>query len=184
MKILIVGMLLTCFVSQAELNIAPQIFGSGGTFKLELGPVLLETLKAYNPTFKVWSDEDYSKDVKKHYKATKNQTLSAVVGDFNDDKMQDVILLGRTDANNVMVAVLSNKNGYEVFELGKTDLSDPKKNPLEIYLAYVKPKKFKSRYEDAPLVLKTEAFEKVFFAKASSLYYFKDGKFEQYITSD
>lgn len=174
--------------------IEPKIKVLSGKYAFEPGAEVSAALKKYDSTFKIWKDEDFSNEVKKFYKPSKNQMLAGVVADFNGDKIQDAVLMGRTSTHSVLLAALSQGKKYLVSEINKGELIDPKKQwvvgadgkryGLETFLTHAKAGKIKSPYEEQSLDLKTDAFEEVFFEKAAVLYFFKNGKFEQYTTAD
>jgi hypothetical protein len=156
--------------------------------------VLLEkmqdALDRYDPYFVVWDIEDYLPMAVDWYKFTTRQALSKVVGDFNWDRKQDVVLQGHNDQHDLLICILSEGDGYRVLEISKGSLSDPKTERYDddyglwIYLAYIPKQTIKSPYESTELKLEGDAFELVYFGKAAVLYHYKDGEFHKYQTGD
>lgn len=149
-----------------------------------------EALDRYDANFEVWDIEDYLPTVAEWYKFTTKQALSKVVGDFNWDRKQDVVLQGHNDQHDLLICILSEGDGYRILEIKKELLSDPKTERYDddyglwTYLAYIPKQTIKSPYEPAELRLEGDAFEWVYFGKAAVLYYYKDGQFHTYQTGD
>ena len=160
---------------------------------LTLSAEILKTLAAYDPQFKVWQFRDYAKSCvgTPDYQCTEKQTPFAVIGDFNGDTIPDITLMGHNATSDLTLALVSNKKGFRVVEITKTDLSDPSKelcggygNGLWIYLAHFPPRKIKSPYEEKELLLRNDAFEVIYCGKAATVYYYKNGRFITYATAD
>ena len=172
----------------------PKIVKDEGNFHLDIGKPVQEALKKFDPYFEAWNETDFIPAVRQSYKATANQTLAGIVGDFNNDKIKDVALIGRNRTNNLLLAAVSEGEGYKVVEIDRSPLIDPRKEWIEgpkgkepglwVFLRHQKPGYVSSHYENGSLQLKADAFTEDYFEKAAVLYYFKDGKFERYTTGD
>ncbi len=136
-------------------------------------------MRDYNPGFKVWKQGDYLPLLVERYKFTNKQTPSAVIGDFNGDKILDIALHG----GNKVICILSDDKSFKVVEVQKGHMGG-KRGPLWKYLCFVPAGKASSYHEEQSLELKTDAFQICYFETASVLYYFKDGRFLKYTTSD
>jgi hypothetical protein len=79
------------------------------------------------------------------------------------------------------IALLSRGREFVPSELGSSSPSD---GPFDYWLLLVRPGKHDSGYEDAPLVLKTDAFLNVYDEKGASIRYFPDGDWHVYAVSD
>ena len=149
-----------------------------------------QALDRYDPNFVVWDIEDYLPIAVDWYKFTTRQAMSTVVGDFNWDRIQDAVLSGHNDQNDLLISILSEDDDYRVLEIRRDPLSDPETERYDddyglwIYLAYIPKQTIKSPYESKELKLEGDAFEMAYFGKAAVLYYYKDGKFHAYQTGD
>jgi hypothetical protein len=129
--------------------------------------------------------EDYNADLRRFASDVgPRQALFAVVGDFDGDGRDDVVMHAHkrtaADSAQVFVAIL-NQASPRVIEVQRYPHYT---GPLGEYLTYQKAETVRSGHEKQPLNLATDAFQIVFFEKAASLYYYRDGKFNQYFTAD
>lgn len=186
--------LFSSFKANAESNI-PEIQKINGKYVVYLPTVMKNVLYSYDSTFKPWEQDDYLPSLINFYNFTTTQAPFAVIGDFNGDTALDVILQGHTAKNSILLAIFPILKGYNIIEIEKSGLVNPKEvwygigdNKKEYglwaYLSLISPGKIESPYEKKSLKLKTHAFQIEYFEKAAVLYYYKDGKFREYITSD
>jgi hypothetical protein len=162
--------------------------------KLVLGKSAEEALKKYDPKFKVWTEQDFAPSVLKYYTFSSRQMPWTVVGDFNGDDTNDVVMLGANDSNHLLVVILSGKEKFRVLEIESFNKTDPKKEctvglPIKEcglwrYLTYSGPGTRKSPHEKKELFLTTEGFELNYFEKSATLYFHDKGKFRTYTTAD
>lgn len=174
-------------------------------YRIILSPDMKKVLKKHNPNFEIWKAEDYIPTLIQWYNFTSfeqgrpfftYQTPSAVIGDFNGDDAVDAVMMGHDKANNLTIAIMSGNNDYNIIELGKGPLKNPKEDWLGVYdgddgveygfytsLSLVQPGKIKT-YNGSEINLTTDAFEIEVFEKASTLFIYKDGKFVSYTLSD
>ena len=157
---------------------------------LVLPEKMQQALDQYDPNFVIWDVEDYLPIAVDWYKFTTRQAMSKVVGDFNWDQKQDVVLKGHNDQNDLLISILSEDDDYRVLEIRRDPLSDPETERYDddyglwIYLVYTPKQTIKSPYESYELKLEGDAFEWVYFGKAAVLYYYKDEEFHTYQTGD
>ena len=194
LSLILTALLITSFKANAEPNI-PVIQKTNSKYNVYLPPALKKALFSYDSTFKTWDQDDYLPSLVSFYAFTSTQAPFAVIGDFNGDTTLDIILQGHTAKNSILLAIFSNLKEYNIIEIEKSDLGNPKEDwygvgdnqkeyGLWVYLSLVSPGKKKSPYEKKTLYLKTHAFQIEYFEKASVLYYYKKGKFIEYVTSD
>ncbi|USN48051.1 MAG: hypothetical protein H6626_02875 [Pseudobdellovibrionaceae bacterium] len=190
-KWLLFGLLL--FIQ--HLHASPKYINKNGQFNLELGEKVKKTVKEYDANFEVYKFDDFMPTVKKSLKPDSKQNFVSVIGDMNGDKVLDVILSGYNKKNDILIAVVSSEKEYKVIEISKgaktslkenwmVTISGKKEYGLSDFISYEKPRKVKSPYEKDELDLKNDAFSLNFWEKSSTIYYFKNGKFEPYTTSD
>ena len=163
----------------------PQLVLHGSSYQLHLPPAMHAALLAAGVT-EIPKAEDYNPAVRRYASDVgPRQALFAVVGDFDGDRRDDVVVHARlrkpADSAQVFMAVLNDSTGAETIEIERYPFYS---GPLGEYLLYQKAETIRSRHEKAPLTLKTDAFQVVFFEKAATLYYYQGGKFRQYFTAD
>jgi hypothetical protein len=167
----------------------PEICQVNGEYTVKLSSAMSEVLKEYSWQFVVSKQSDFYPDVIRAYRFTEKQAPFAVIGDFNGDKVLDVILLGHDRKYVQILGIVSGGNGFEIVPVLSYPWTDPGDKMRDAglmakYLAYVPPRRVESAFEGFPLELKTDAFELVYFKKSSVLYYYENGVFNQYTTGD
>ncbi len=170
-------------IIETKNEIEPHILkDESGTYQIVLPEQIKNVLASYDPSFKIFKQENYGEMLIKIYSFSENQTPFAVVGDFNGDSKKDVILNGHTQDAVKVIAVLSGENLYQVHEI----ISNTKSEPLiqTTYISFTAKGNIKSPYEDESLELQADAFDYNYFEKASSLYYLKNNSFIRYTTAD
>jgi len=193
---LIIMSLASCFylipAGAAEQEIErnePFISITGSEPVLHLTEAQTGAIKHYDPTFKLRNRQDYTPDVRKYVRPSAHQILFAVIGDFNGDGKKDVVLQGNDDSNELLIAVLSTKEGPRVIDIYKRPFPEAVRNSgindmHEDYLSFVPKRKVSSPLENTSVQLKTDAFEVIYFEKASTMYYYDGDKFQTYMTGD
>jgi hypothetical protein len=166
---------------------APQTVVSvrklGDRASLSLPPSMQSALDKFDSTFKACSLGDYSSVLKDWYPYSDDNLPFVVLGDFNGDSVKDAAIQGQTKSQGMIICILSTRTGFQVLPVD-SGASCGDNGGLEIYLTHVGPGLIKTSFEENSLQLTTDAFNICYFEKASTLYYYKDGKFLQYTTSD
>ena len=167
---------------------------AGGGHILYLTKEQREAIKAYNSAFQIRREADYLPTLLKEYIFSNHQLPFAVVGDFNGDGRNDVVLQGYDKTNDLTIAVLSSSRGSAVMEIGRSKLINPEtefyaagdhnEHGLWMYLTFVPRGMVDSPFAQHPLKLSTDAFELNYFEKASVLYYLNGQVFQKYVVSD
>lgn len=183
-------------------------FNIGSASKIEiveytvtLSTEMADALKQYDPEFEIWEARDFDQSLLDVYAyggssgkyIVNYQAPSAVVGDFNGDKIADIALLGHNKTHEKRIVVLSNSTGYKVVELHNYPLSVPlsqtaKKDRISMgqcieLVPAGRRIKAEPVFNRPELNLKTDAFE-YGGERGSSLFYYKNGKFVEYVTGD
>lgn len=187
-------LLLTWAGSLALAMVEPRIVKDEGNFHVDIGKQVQEAVKKFDPYFQSWEEMDFIPSVRHVYKPGPNQTMSAIVADFNGDKKNDVALSGRNRTNNLLLAVVSDGDGFKVIEVDRAPLIDPRRDWIEgpkgkqpglwTYLTHVKSGWVSSKVEGRSIQMKTDGFAEQYFEKGSVVYYLKDGKFEKFTQGD
>lgn len=156
-----------------------------------------QALESHAPGFMPWKRSDFAQDCGASdalYKCDSMQAPFAVIGDFNGDHLKDIVISGHDKQYTLVLCLLTEKDSFRVVEIERSKgVPDPKKRlpqqldsevGLQEYLIHVSPRQLKTDWEEQPLKLETNAFEMIYCGKASELYYYKDGAFHTYTTSD
>jgi len=118
------------------------------------------------------------------YKLNTRQAPFAVVGDFNGDRVLDVVIDGDNRTTGRRIVLLSGRDGFRVSELNPLSRIGGDEGGVQEGLSRVQPGKYESGYETAPLILRTDAFQAVYYEKASSIQYYRNRRWHSYTTSD
>lgn len=160
-------------------------------------------LKIHDLEFKIWEARNFHPMLRGLYNFKSfqpwrsflaRQTPAAVIGDFNGDDIPDVVLMGRNKTHGKKIAVLSKKSSYFAIEFSeKYPLANPLapqhvigEENIEEFLEFFPSRKIEARpaFKRPALNLKSDAFIFGVFEKASSIYYYNNGKFVSYTISD
>ena len=132
------------------------------------------------------------------YQITERQALFAAIGDFNGDKILDVVLDGDNGREGARLVIMSDGASFRVEKLAPLEVVPPQIRQFRTRpraaneaehgvgegLSLVRPGTYRSPYEPEPLVLTTDAFELHYFEKASSIHYYRNGRWHSFTTSD
>jgi hypothetical protein len=149
-----------------------------------------KALEEYNPNFKPWDISDYLPDVVHDYRFTSRQALSAVIGDFNSDRVTDVVMDGHNDHYNLLICILSDTSNYRIIEISKISYQNPKTIRYDDqfgiwnYLEFIGNQTLSSPFEPDPVKMQGDGIIVSAWRKASQVLYYKDGKFHSYVTGD
>lgn len=164
-------------------------------------------LKKYNPDFRIWKSDDFLPSLIQLYEFKSfyrrgffaYQTPSAVIGDFNGDNVPDAVMMGYDKTSSLTIAVISNKSGYHIIELGKGPRKNPKKEwygmyggeegreyGFSSYITLFPPGKImpSSNFNRPEIELKTDAVVMEMFEKSSTVLIYKEDKFVSYTMGD
>ena len=173
--------------------------GVRNNHKIILSPRMGKALEQYESTFRAVTVEEVPWCIRKIYSFTKEQTPYVVFGDFNGDKKKDVVLMGHSAINALIVVVLSGGDQYKVIEITKNELRNSKEDCIDTESAKPKccgiwsflskaPKGRKIKeypaWKRPEINLATDAFEMENFEKSSAIFVYKNGKFVSYTMSD
>ncbi|MEM7646226.1 MAG: hypothetical protein AAF203_04905 [Pseudomonadota bacterium] len=171
------------------------VYDHKNNHQLRLPDEVQKALKAYDPHFQPRKYSDFIPIVRSAYKTNQRDNLFSVIGDFNGDGLQDLVLMGSNKTNDLLVGVLSKDKAYSVVSIEKSPKTDPKTNWIDVppgekqyglwtFVQHVGPGKKTSPYEKEPIELKADGFSQSFWGKAGVVYYFEKGQFKSFIASD
>jgi|SRR5688500_9732929 len=174
----------------------PHIEPRGGSYELVMPNPMWAALEKHVPNFTIYRFDEFEPSLfrpglGRHSEVTDRQSPFAVVGDFNGDRIRDVIVNGCTPTSCGLIAVLSHRKRFVAADVGPPlpqarGYPRPNDVPMETVLRLVRPGVIHSPHlEGKPLVLKTDAVEDIFVGKGSGVYYYSgSGSFEYYATGD
>lgn len=159
---------------------------------------MLRALDAWDPSFRPWRDRDYQPGIIRGYRFSSSEAPFAVLGDYNGDGNLDAAIDGRTRTHAVSLVLLSVPSGYRVVLLRKVrGVPDPGKEwygvggdrreyGFWVFLSRRLPAATKLAGVDTDTVVRPryECFEREYWGKASSAYYWDGAKFQEVITGD
>jgi len=156
------------------------------TFRLLLPSGMRTLLEDSAPGFELWPWQHYDRDVHSWYVISHRTAPSAIVGDFNGDGVQDVVIEGHDRGRVLRLSLLSQDSGFTfiVLQSYPWDSSAIDRHNEISYLAFRGPGHIGTNYNDEQMVLRTDAFEVVTVDKAAVLYYWNGKAFVEFQTAD
>lgn len=169
------------------------------------GPVLILprhmrlTLKEAAPHFRWLEWSAFQKEIRQAEAPTAHSALFAVIADFNGDGRLDVAMAGNDSTHGRLVALMTNADTVALVRILDLPLPLPEeRRAMSMFLQYVPAGMItadtvdedrlsppqESSYERVPVRLERDAFELVFWQRASTLYYWRNGRFVEWTTSD
>lgn len=84
-------------------RIDPVVINTGSEQSVKPGLHVMNSIRQKDSTFRVLEKANFNSDVLSYYGTEKNQLPQAIVGDFNNDGLQDTVLMGLSQSNRVVV---------------------------------------------------------------------------------
>ena len=172
-------------VTRSECAIrGPVIAPSRGGFVLLLPPEMAAAVQRAVPGLQTETLLSYHADVQKYYPFTSRQAPWAVVGDFDGDGGQDVVLDGHAGDKCYRLCVWGRARP-EVDTLSVRACADRAGGEGSIsVLMYVPPGKRHTNFSDDFVFIFTDAYDDYGWEKAGSTWYWKDGRWNEFFSSD
>jgi hypothetical protein len=161
----------------------PRIESEGSVVSLRLDDPLQAALDSIAPGFEPYGLETYANWIASGYSLQCYQAPSAVLGDFNGDGVSDLAAVGLSGDQEVDLVLLSSTDGYVVAREGRRNGVQGVGSSISYYVRQ-EPGVIASSWEPDSLVLTTHAVHNIIGEKASTLYYWLDGQWREYVTSD
>jgi hypothetical protein len=96
---------------------APSVRADRGQARVNLSGSLRAALQICDPDFRIWDEADSRELERAGNRGPQALGASALVGDFDGDLLPDVALLGRSGADQVVIAILSDHGRIEAIEV-------------------------------------------------------------------
>jgi hypothetical protein len=162
---------------------APTVRLDASGPELQLPASFRDALARAAPGFVTWQLPDYTPDIRTGYTVTVRQTPWAVVGDFDADGNQDLVVEGHTAERALRLCILARGREFEVLTLDSVAYhAGPR--AIDHALLFVAPGRLGTNFSDDTVTIFADGFEVYFWEKAGSAYYWKNGHFEEFATSD
>jgi hypothetical protein len=175
----------------------PRIALGVDTHTVVLPLPMYRALVARVPGFQLAQPREYAWDIGRYagpmsdsggtpYQFSRRRLLSAVVGDFDGDGVDDVVLSGAGDSQGWFGALMSGPDSVRVVEVSEVPSDDRSCGASHTFLEWIGPGRYDASpdLEPEPLVLTTDAFILVYWEKAAEIYYWRDGTFRVYAIAD
>jgi hypothetical protein len=159
---------------------------------LQLPLAMRRALDTYAPNFEPWHWEDYAANVQQHVRTAEppwgELPMFGVVGDFNGDGRPDVALSGHDARRELLFILLSEGERYRAVELEPPRPWRPHAKQ-GAFMHRVSPGRLEvpEGWEEIvgpPPVLTADGVGWEYEGQAGGVYYWKDGRFLFYATSD
>jgi hypothetical protein len=160
------------------------IVNEPASYAVGLPSRIQKVLTEYDSSFVTWRFDEYEDLIQKTYQVTQHQLPFAIIGDFNNDGITDIILDGHDATNEYLLAVLSSDSTWIVTELGRTNYISSTIEKRWSSLTFVaKGSIVQSVEPDTSVQLKVDAFEQGS-EKASGVTYLENGHWVGITTGD
>lgn len=161
----------------------PRIETQGALVSLRLDDLLQAALDSVAPGFVPHGLDTYGDWISSGYSLQCHQAPSAVLGDFNADGVSDLAAAGRSDGRGVSLVLISSPEGYLVAAESRSS-SIPGAGTQITYYVRAEPGVIDSPMELDSLVLTGHGLHVIIEEKASTLFYWRDGQWREYVTGD
>jgi hypothetical protein len=161
-----------------------------GSWRVVLPGTVHAALRAEMPDFLAWTARHYWAPIVEYgfFEFSESQAMFAAVGDFNGDGVSDLVVDGAAGSDAVRLLVLSTADGYGVSELSRRPLTSGEltfREAIEFLSlaspgAYSEPEYLGSQRVD----LANDGFVVTYFEKGATLYYLRDGNWQELTLSD
>ena len=139
MKLLIFLFLLLSWEASVEAKIIEPMIDSSHK-RVILGQDATRALSLWKADFSLYKFNDFMKPVQDLYGDSKDELPMIVKGNFNSDDINDVALIGRSEAKEFIVVLISDlkTHSYNVYQISESEASEPNtiKNNVEDKIFY------------------------------------------------
>jgi hypothetical protein len=183
------------FLAAISVGTPSRVAAENSGHRLVLTAAMLHALDAWDPSFRPWEDRDYQPGILSTFKFSSYEAPFAVFGDYNGDGHIDVAIDGRTKTNTVEIVLLSSDSAYRLIILDKTALKNPKgewygvdtdrrEYGLWVFLGRRWPAHAPLGIEEPVVRPPFESFERQYWRKGASVFYWDGRKFREVVTGD
>lgn len=174
---------LAASLSPCEAGIlGPVIVASKGGFELALPSEMSTAIQKAVPGFQTETLTSYYPDIQKGYRFTSRQAPWAVVGDFDGDGGQDVVLDGHARGRCYRLCVWGRSS--PAVDTLSVRTCDDRRTGFGSVLMYVAPGERGTNFSDDYVFIYTDSYDDYIWEKAGSTWYWKDGRWNEFVSSD
>lgn len=163
--------------------LGPVIRASGTSHQLVLPAAHRKAIGRAVPGFEPWKLETYSADIRQMYDFTGRQVPWAVVGDFDGDGSLDAVVDGSGRDTCYRLCVWSRRTG-PVVTIVDTLACQSATRPGYTVLMYVAPGRHGTNFDEQSTFIPHDGFFDYIFEKAGSIWYWKDGSWQEFYAAD
>ncbi len=178
--VLLIALLSTGCIESKDDVLGPVIRSNGASHELVLPAAHRNAITRAVPG---WKLETYGTDIRQLYEFTGRQVPWAVVGDFDGDGGLDAVIDGSARDTCVRLCVWSRRPGPVVTILD-TLACQSESHPGGTVLLYVAPGRQGTNFDEQTTVIPHDGFFDYIFEKAGSIWYWKDGSWQEFYAAD
>ena len=160
----------------------PVIVQNGSRHELVLPNAMERAIQDAVPGFEPWTLDAYDDDIQKHYSFTSRQAPWAVIGDFDGDGLPDLILDGHSGPKCFRLCVWGRATAPNVGTLASRVCGPVVRSGA--VLMFVAPGEQGTNFSDDTTFIYTDAYLDYIWEKAGSTWYWKGGKWNEFVSSD
>ena len=161
----------------------PLIRAKGASHELVLPAAHRKAIGRAVPGFEPWKVETYSSDIRQFYEFTGRQVPWAVVGDFDGDGSLDAVVDGGARDTCLRLCVWS-RRPVPVVSILDTLVCQTESRPGGTVLMYVEPGRHGTNFDEQATFIPNDGFFDYIFEKAGSIWYWKDGSWQEFYAAD
>jgi hypothetical protein len=149
--------------------------------RLDLGSSATHALEQFDPQFEIMSSKKFLSNVQSLFIETfAEETPQAAIGDFNGDSTPDVALMGISHGRLLTVALISSRNVYKPVVIQESSDKKVESKGLINYLVKLPAENKFQNKGSLEKKFKNDAIKIETFLGPSHLYYFEEGKFNEW----
>lgn len=160
----------------------PAIVQVGAEYELVLPETMATAIQEAVPGFRTETLASYDADIQKYYKCTSRQAPWAVVGDFDGDGMEDLIVDGHGGKRYYRLCVWGATADVDTI-LGQVE-GRQSGRPFNSVLMYAPPGEQGTNFSDDVIFIFVDGYVDYCFEKAGSTWYWKDRAWREFYSSD
>jgi hypothetical protein len=160
----------------------PVVLKTSSGHELVVPDTMMAAIERKVPGFQVETLASYDDDIQKYYQFTSRQTPWAVLGDFDGDGRQDLIVDGHVGDRFYRLCVWGRVPAR--VDTLSTKLWGRSGTPFHDVLMYAPPGDQSSNFSDDQVFVFTDAYVDYLFERAGVTWYWQDGRWNPFGSSD
>ncbi|NLI09342.1 MAG: hypothetical protein GX447_01135 [Elusimicrobia bacterium] len=121
-------------------------------YEINLSSEIKKLLYEYDPDFQILNYDDYSEKLISIFPSSPYNTPSVVIGDFNGDNREDILMVGKKIVNNkhmekeIIILSTNTANNYIILKLSEGEYFPQKRDDIDQFYRYIRMGKKKVAY--------------------------------------